>query len=418
VNSTSKSKCILYITQWYSPEPEGPAVWIAKGLKQAGYEVEVLTGLPNYPMGKIYPGYSIFRSGKELIDGIKVTRSPLYPSHDGSSVKRVLNYISFAMSSTFRGLTLGKRADAILVYSSPATSAIPAMCFKLFFKTPYVLLVQDLWPESVIETGMIKPGRALSFVKVVLTWFDSISTKHASSILVISPGMKRNLVKRGVPKEKIIVMYNWCDEKRIYPRAPSGNLRRELKISPDKLLLLYGGNQGKAQALDQWIDAMSTLPTAGNLEMVFIGNGTDREILVNKVDLLSLENVHFLDSMPLEKFLDFASDADYMMLSLEPKPIFEITIPSKLQTSLAMGKPILGFVAGDTKALIEEYGCGIVAREHSVDGLIELMHQASYLNVSQRECLSASAVVTYNTLLSQSAGMEKLCKVIYVVMNS
>jgi glycosyltransferase involved in cell wall biosynthesis len=265
---------------------------------------------------------------------------------------------------------------------------------------------------------MIKPGRALSFVKVVLTWFDSISTKHASSILVISPGMKRNLVKRGVPKEKIIVMYNWCDEKRIYPRAPSGNLRRELKISPDKLLLLYGGNQGKAQALDQWIDAMSTLPRGGNLEMVFIGNGTEREILVNKVDLLSVENIHFLDSMPLEKFLDFASDADYMILSLEPQPIFEITIPSKLQTSLAMGKPILGFVAGDTKALIEEYGCGIVAREHSVDGLIELMHQASYLNVSQRECLSASAVVTYNTLLSQSAGMEKLCKVIYVVMNS
>lgn len=400
--SDPHAKRILYVTQWYSPEPEGPAVWIARALVKSGYAVDVLTGLPNYPTGKIYPGYSQFRRSKETIDGISVTRSPLYPSHDASPVKRVINYLSFAISATIRGLVLGKRADATLVYSSPATSAIPAMFFRMLFKTPYILLIQDLWPDSVIETGMLKQGRLLRLAKRFLLMFDGSSTKRASAILVISPGMKRKLVERGVPENKITLMYNWCDETKIFPRESTGILRRELDIDSEKILLLYGGNLGKAQALDQWLDALSVLPENSNLELVLIGNGTERNHLREKAVQLHMSNVHFLDSVPLEDFLEYACDADYLVLSLDRQPIFEITIPGKLQTSLAMGKPIVSYVAGDAKDLISDFQCGMVVEDQSIVGLIALLKRVNIVQDKERRDMAARAVYVYKQIFSES----------------
>ena len=201
------------LTQWFQPEPTFKGLPLARALRDRGHEVEVLTGFPNYPGGKLYPGYRVRPWRRETIDGIRVNRVALYPSHDRSGLGRILNYLSFGASAALIGPWLVRKPDVIYVYNL-VTLVFASRLLRLFKGCKSILDVQDLWPESVAGSGMMKSRILLG----VLDRWCRAAYRHADRLIVLSPGFKRHLVTRGVPEDKIDVIYNWCDETAL----PSG----------------------------------------------------------------------------------------------------------------------------------------------------------------------------------------------------
>ncbi|MNE41437.1 putative glycosyl transferase [compost metagenome] len=155
---------VLLLTQWFDPEPTFKGLVFARELVAQGFEVEVVTGFPNYPGGKLYPGYRIKLIQREVIDGVTVTRLPLYPSHGQSGIGRVLNYISFAASSLLYGLFGAKKPDVIYAYHPPLTVGIAAAFIRLLRRVPVVYDIQDMWPDTLRATGMFSNEKALRIV--------------------------------------------------------------------------------------------------------------------------------------------------------------------------------------------------------------------------------------------------------------
>jgi colanic acid biosynthesis glycosyl transferase WcaI len=363
---------VAYISQWYSPEPEGPAVWIPEGLVELGIHVEVITGIPNYPTGKAYKGYSAHKRSTEEINGIRIFRCPMFPSHDSSIMSRLLNYLSFTFSAAIFGGTTIRKSDIVLVYSSPATVGLVALFYRLMFKKKYILVVQDLWPESILQLGDIrssKTGKAL-----YKAWMlpDKYLAKYATSIVVISPGMKSAYEARGVPSEKISIVYNWVDEKTFFSQESQLSLRDALTLQAEDFLMLYAGNQGEAQDLDNWIHAMRDESIPNNVHLAFVGQGTRHEELVRLSRESEVKNIHFQDSVDTKTIVSYLRDADALLVSLSDDPLFKITIPSKLQAYMAAGGYIVGSLDGDAADVIRNANCGVVV----IPGDVAAMSQA------------------------------------------
>jgi colanic acid biosynthesis glycosyl transferase WcaI len=206
------------ISQWYDPEEGSPAVAgaIARSLLALGHEIHVLTGFPNYPTGRLYPGYRMRLYQYENRSGVHVHRVPLLPSHDRSALRRACSYLSFAASASTQ-LSLLHRMEAWLVYSTPATVALPAMLARATFGRPYVMLIQDLWPDTVTESGFLREGRVLRATTRGLHTFCTASYHRASQVAVTSPGMADILIDRGVPAARLSVVPNWVDETVFRP---------------------------------------------------------------------------------------------------------------------------------------------------------------------------------------------------------
>lgn len=347
---------VLLLTQWFDPEPTFKGLVFAKELVRQGFDVEVVTGFPNYPGGKVYPGYRIKWLQREVIDGVQITRLPLYPNHDQSAIKRILNYLSFSVSSTFYGLFMAKRADVMYAYHPPLTVGVAACLIRLIRRIPLVYDIQDMWPDTLRATGMLNNTRALSIVAAVCRWVY----KFADRIVVLSPGFARLLIERGVDKSKIDVIYNWADEVSL--SGSVGYLPQEFPSS-DSFRILFAGNMGKAQALDAILDAAEILKTKKcNVCFVFLGGGVERNRLIEKAVSMGLDNVIFLPAVPMSDVGLYLKSSDALLVHLRADPLFEVTIPSKTQAYMAIGKPLLMAVNGDAENLVNDAGCGVSAR--------------------------------------------------------
>src|ERR1035437_8715454 len=223
--SAKNSMKILFLTQWFEPEPTFKGLLFARELAARGHEVEVLTGFPNYPGGHIYPGYRIRPWVREQIDGISILRVALYPSHDKSAFGRVLNYVSFAISAALIGTVLIKKPDVVYVYHPPATIGFAAVALGLLRRVPYVFDICDLWPDTVEASGMLSNSVAL---RLLGKWCNFVY-RRARHIVVVSPGFKQKLVDRGVPPVKIDIIHNWCPDTTIQPTAPNPELASDRK---------------------------------------------------------------------------------------------------------------------------------------------------------------------------------------------
>jgi len=367
---------VAYVTQWFSPEPSGPAFWIAQALQSLRLEVRVITAVPNYPKGVVYPGYSAIRSKREVVEGIDATRCPVYPSHDGSALRRAINYASFALSSSWTGRKILSTADVALVYSSPETAAIPALIAHRRNGVPYVLLIQDLWPESVLQTGFLESKVARSIAQWSLGALDEMVCNRAAHIVVIAPGMKSALVSRGVPEQKITVMFNWVDESVVFPRTRGGALRSRLGVSEGDLLFTFAGNLGVAQGLYAWLLAIEAVQDLTDLHFAFIGDGAEKSQLQSMAESLGLKRTHFIDPVELSEYVHLAADTDAQIISLTDAPLFHITIPGKLQSCLALGKAIIASVAGDSATIVSDSGAGLVAAPGNSAEIEKIIRQA------------------------------------------
>jgi glycosyltransferase involved in cell wall biosynthesis len=347
---------VLLLTQWFDPEPTFKGLAFARELVRQGFDVEVVTGFPNYPGGKLYPGYRIRLTRKELIDGVKVTRVALYPSHDQSAVGRVMNYVSFSFSAFVYCLFRAKRPDVIYAYHPPLTVGITAILIRLFRRIPVVYDIQDMWPDTLRATGMFSNERALRVVSSVCNWVY----RNVDQIIVLSPGFKHLLVERGVSEKKIELIYNWCDEAAL--NVPVGEVPASFP-NADRFRIVFAGNMGKAQALFSVMDAAELLQQQGhhNIVFTFVGGGVEVERLKKYGQERCLQNVYFLPQVPMSDVGSILKEADALLVHLKKDPLFKITIPSKTQAYMAVGKPILMALDGDAADLVRECGCGEIA---------------------------------------------------------
>ena len=390
---------LILLTQWFDPEPTFKGLLFARALQDRGYDVEVVTGFPNYPGGKVYEGYRIRPIQRETQDGVAITRLALYPSHDGRALPRIANYVSFCLS-VFIYLTLfARRADVIYTYHPPLTVGLAAAMAKLFRRTLTVLDVQDMWPDTLAATGMLNASLPLRIVGAVCRWVYARMTH----IVVLSPGFKKLLISRGVPAEKVTQIYNWADESAI---SAAGANRPAVMPDDGRFRLLFAGNMGLAQNLDVVIDAAQIVGHSNDkVDFCFLGGGLDTERVRKRASDEGLSCAHFFPKVSMAEVGSYLSAADCLLVNLRPDPLFEITIPSKTQAYMSAGRPIIIAVAGDAAALVEEAGAGIAVPPGDTQALANAVLKMAAMTGEERTTMANAARDYYDRHLSLDCGV-------------
>lgn len=385
---------VLLLTQIFPPEPDLKALPLARELETRGHEVEVLTGFPNYPGGEIYDGYRLRWRQEENLAGIRVTRIPLYPSHNKNGLLRALNYLSFGGASATLGPWLKRRPDVVWVYN--LITLLPAAAlFRAVWGSRVVLEVQDLWPQSVQSSGMMSSPTAL---KILEDWCK-VSYRLPDHLLVQTPGFKEYLAGQGVPSDQIDVVYNWAPETGRMPprpRAPGAPFR-----------VLFAGTMGVMQALDVVVGAAQRLKDkAPDVRFSLLGSGVDEARLRSMAE--GLPNVEFLPRCSAADVGGHLAAADALLVHLKTDPVFRITIPSKVQAYLYAGKPILCGVEGDAAELVNRAGAGLSFRPEDPDDLARAVLELRRLPVRELENIGKSGERFYGEVLSQREGVDRI----------
>lgn len=396
------------ISQWYDPEvgSAAQAGIIARSLRELGHGVEIVTGLPNYPSGKLYPGYQPAIYQSEVLDGIKVHRAPLYPSHDGNSLRRSANYLSFAAAGSLVANLKMSKVDACLVYASPATAALPAMVRRILRRTPFVVHIHDLWPDSVMSSGFLS-RRGAAAASWPLSKFCSAMYRSSHAIAITSPGMREKLVSRGVPDNKIHFVPNWADESIFYPTTASAELRQSLDVG-DQTVIMYAGNLGEYQDLEALVGAATRLKDRKDLLFLVVGDGVKRAELQRLADEAELPNLRFLGPRRLAEMPDLISLSDLQVVSLKSLEIFETTLPSKLMSVMASGRPILAALTGDAGGLVQESGAGYVVPPGDSLAMAAAIQQFARLAPEDRERMGRAGLEYYQSKLARSTVSARL----------
>lgn len=393
---------ILLLTQWFDPEPTSKGLVFARTLADAGHEVEVLTGFPNYPGGDVYPGYRIRAWQRESIGGISVVRVPLFPSHDSSAARRVLNYVSFAAAASVLGTLLVSKPDVVYVHHPPLTAGVAAVVLSRIRRAPFVYDVQDLWPDTLLATGMVRGRRLLWLVGWLCAWVY----QRAAAVVVLSPGFSNALIERGVPHEKVEVILNWCDERRLVLENDP-EVRASLRAG-DRFNVVFAGTMGKAQGLESVLQAAELLAVSDpRVQFAFVGDGVEADGLAQLASEKELKNVVFLPRMPMSAIGRVLDAADILLVHLKDDPLFEITVPGKTQAYLSVGKPILMAVGGDAAAIISASNAGVTCRPADPEDLARAVTMLAAMRPDELKAMGERGREYYRTQMSLAVGAEK-----------
>ncbi|WP_437894984.1 glycosyltransferase family 4 protein [Sorangium sp. So ce124] len=345
---------ILLLSQWYAPEPVARPHLLAEALVERGHEVASICAFPSYPQGRIYPGYRQRLWDVERTGGVKVIRLPIYPDHSRSRVLRTLNYASFAASTALLGPVLSGPADVAWVHNPPPSLGLAAAWLTALRGIPMIYEVQDMWPETAAASGMLNN-------RLVLSGIDRLTSAiydRSAAITVISPGLKRELVRKGVSPNKVHLIPNWADDRIYRPMEPDPQLAEEHGLS-GKFVVLFAGNMGAAQALSSVLAAADLLRDLADIRIVFVGEGVDAPRLRREAADRALPNVVFIGQQPHERMPYFFAMADVLLAHLRRDPCFEMTIPSKIPAYMAAGRPVLVGAGGDPADLVRDSGAGL-----------------------------------------------------------
>ncbi|MBK9137234.1 MAG: glycosyltransferase family 4 protein [Verrucomicrobia bacterium] len=395
---------LLLLTQLFHPEPNWlKGLAFARALQAEGIQIQVLCTFPNYPGGRIYPGYRQRLWQREEIQGIEVFRVPVYPSHDRSGLKRALTFGSAAVALATLGPWLVRRPDVIHVYQGPATLVLAARVLSWRFRCPFLLDVQDLWPESVLDSGMLRlPG-----AERLLHWWCDRSYRRAARIVVLSPGYRAAIERRGIPGDKLSVVYNWCDPRQEEPLPEPG--------PPDphglggSFNVIYAGNLGPLQALETVLESARRVQDRHpEVQFVFIGDGVQKTALQRQAAGLDLKNTRFLGRLTGPELRSALAQARALLISLRDTALTRVGIPSKTQSCLAAGRPILAAVEGEARRVIEESGAGVVCSPEDVAGLVEGVERLVRMPDSEREAYGKRGREFYLREMSFAAGLPRM----------
>jgi len=394
---------ILIVSQYFWPE-NFRVNDLSTGLVQKGHEVTVLTGIPNYPDGNFYAGYNFFKNTRQNYCGAEVIRVPVIPRRKGGNFNLILNYLSFVVFGTLLApFVCRKKYDAIFVYGiSPVLMAIPAVFLKIIRKTPLVLYVLDLWPESISAVGAFKSPFLLKQVAKIVRFIY----KHCDQILVSSPGFIERIKEMGVDGVRINYWPQWAEDN--YKIVTVKENSDENIQMPSGFRIMFAGNIGAAQGFEAIIKAAEQLKGCSQIHWIILGDGRMKPWVEEQVRLNKLENnVHLLGRRPLEKMPSYFAMADVLLVTLKDDPIFSLTIPAKIQSYMACGRPILACLNGEGAKVINESGAGISCPAEDFDALADSVLKMSKLSETELAAMGLNSRVyferhfTRNILLDQ-----------------
>ncbi|MFH0726546.1 MAG: glycosyltransferase family 4 protein [Pseudomonadota bacterium] len=364
---------ILFLTHYFPPEVNAPASRTYENAKRwvrAGHEVTVITCAPNHPNGIIYPGYRNRLWQWEERDGIKVLRVKTYLSANKGFAKRILNYLSYMVSAVvFCPLT--KRADVVVSTSPQFFCGLAGFFVSRLKQSPWVVEIRDLWPESIIAVGAVTNRRVIGLLEGVETWMY----RRADRIVALTRAFKRHITGRGVLPDKIAVITNGADLEQFCPLPKENAFRAEQNLS-GKFVVSYIGTHGMAHGLGTVFEAAAMLQDRKDIVFLLVGDGAERERLLAQKTAMGLTNVIMLSQQKKEKMPEILAASDACMVLLRKTDLFKTVIPSKIFEAMAMARPIILGVEGESREIIEEGDCGIcIEPENSrelADGVLAL----------------------------------------------
>jgi glycosyltransferase involved in cell wall biosynthesis len=357
-------------------------------------------------MGNVMAGYRIARRLDEEIDGVSVRRVALYPSHDQSTLRRFVNYSSFALSATTSALGLLRDLDAVWVYNSPATIGLPSWLTSAAGGPPHLMHVLDLWPDSIAFSGLAS-SRSYAVMAPLLERWCRFTYEQAASIACISMGVLEELAARGVPRSKLHYVPVWTDEALHQPRLRDRDLARALGVD-DHFVVVYAGNLGYTQGLDTLIDACARLRDLPGFHCLVAGSGTAEKALRARAASLSLHNLTFLGWRPPNEMGALMSIGDLHLVSLNDHPLASMTLPSKLPATLASARPVLAVATGETARVVRDAGAGWTVAPGDTEGLIDALHQAHAGGRARTDCLGIAGRRYYERELSTEHGVDTI----------
>lgn len=397
---------IIYLSQLFDPEPTFKGHDFVRRLERSGFDIEVVTGFPNYPGGKVYAGYHIRPLVRDTMGATPVTRLAVYPSHDRSAMRRIACYLSF-MVTAFLYLTLrARKAELIYVYYPSLTAGLAAVAAKLFRRTPVIIDIQDMWPDSLGSSGMLNNRLLLRLAHAACNFLYA----RVDHIVVLSPGFKALLVERGVPAHKITIVYNWAEESDVKDTnaLPPG-------FDPtDDFRVLFAGNMGAAQALDTVLNAAAlTQESHPRCVYYLMGGGVERDRLAASAVQRGLDNVRFLPRVPLNQIQGFLRAADALLVHLNDDPLYRITIPSKTQAYLYAGRPILMGVAGDAADLVQVADAGYAFPPEDAAALAGRVVRMIADGPARRAQMGDNGRAHYDRHLRRALALGVICNLIH-----
>lgn len=387
-------KKVLVVCQYYYPEPVRIND-ICEELVKKGYEVDVITDIPNYPMGEIYEKYKKKSIKDEIINGVHVHRCYTIPRKN-NIFYRFLNYYSFAISSTLYVKKIKKQYDIVFVNQlSPVMMACAGIKYKKIHNVKLVMYCLDLWPES-LKVGGIKEK---SIIFKIFHWISNKIYRECDRILITSKSFKDYLKNEfSIKNEKIDYLPQYAES--IF------NVNDCKKEKNEKIDLLFAGNMGTTQSLDTIIIAAEKLENNKNLYWHFVGDGSEYERIKKLAEQKELKNVIFYGRKQLEEMPKYYKMADAMLVTLAGDSAVSNTLPGKVQSYMAAGKPIIGAINGETQDVINEARCGFCGEADNVDELVKNIEK--FVDYDKKDELGENAYKYYENNFKKDIFIEKL----------
>jgi glycosyltransferase involved in cell wall biosynthesis len=364
---------ILFLTDNFPPEVNAPASRThehARAWVVAGEQVTVITCVPNFPKGQVFNGYRNRLWQQEVMDGIRVIRVWSYITANEGFVRRILDYTSY-MLSAFVASWFVRRVDVVVGTSPQFFTAVAAWAVGLVKRVPFVFELRDLWPESIKAVGAMKDSAVIRGLERL----ELFLYRRARLIVSVTHSFRDTLVRRGIDGAKIEIVTNGVDVERFSPRPKDAALEHELGFECC-FVAGYIGTHGLAHGLETLLQAMQRLQghaQGRHIRLLLLGDGARKAELQAEAARLGLANVRFVDTVPKEQVARYWSLLDVSIIHLRRSELFATVIPSKLFECMGMGIPVLHGVAGESAAIVEREGCGIVFEPEDAGALMQTL---------------------------------------------
>jgi colanic acid biosynthesis glycosyl transferase WcaI len=417
-----KSMKILFVSQYFHPETEIGGIRIAeiaRHLRARGHEPTILTGLPNYPTGRLHADYRrrAWRGTfTEVVNGLRVVRVLLYPSHSKHSGPRLTNYLSFATAASIRSLFM-RGFDVAVATSPPLTTGIPARVVSTLDRVPLILELRDLWPEAAVQLGYLTNPK----IRATAYWLEHGLYRRASRIVCVSGGIRDAIVQRGVPAPKCVVLTNGIDVDLFSPDARDSAI--EQLRAGDTTIGIYVGSLSAYHGLDHAIDLLEYLRQFPHVKIVFAGDGSAERDFRAAVAARHLDNAVLVGNVPRKRMPGLIAASDFCLAFVKESPFSRWLLSSKIFMYMACGRPIFAAAVGETRRVIEDAGAGIV-QPPDADGIRRLALQIGGFargDVDNRygrngrayavRCCSWDRIAGhYESVLTEAAGQATRCE--------
>ena len=379
---------ILIVSQYFWPE-NFRVNDLAEELSRRGHQVTVLTGQPNYPEGRVFPDYRANPQNYARLGDVSVVRVPTL-ARGSSSIRLLLNYLSFAISATLLGMwkLRGQGFDGIFVFQiSPITAALPAIALRRLKRAPLLMWVLDLWPDTLEAIGVVRSQRLLTLVgRLVRFVYD-----HCDRILVQSRAFTEKVAALAGGTERIRYFPGWAES--LFVDGDAAAPAPELAAYKDDFKIVFAGNIGEAQDFPAIIDAADALRDATGLRWLIVGDGRAATHVRDEIARCGLqERIVLLGRFPLERMPSFFAGADALLVTLRKEPIWSMTIPGKVQSYLAAGKPLLAMLDGEGGRIIDEAGAGLVAPAGDGPALAAQVRRLMAMDAGERDAMGSTGM--------------------------